>query len=169
MKSTLFIERWLLPCSLPISGIYSWAASRVCFPQFYFLTTITKPSQNCAFVLHWLLQISSKNGHAFAFPVTQESKSCFKPSVFVSVQHPTYKMCAYFACQSSLFSLQIQGNNHETLRGFFFPSVLFQHAGIPLAAKEDIPRLHSLHRQQAAELVCATDCIWTVRFSAVCF
>lgn len=115
-------------CSLPISGIYSSAASRVCFPQFYFLTTITKPSQNCAFVLHCLLQFSSKNGHAFAFLVTQESKSCFKPSMFVSAQHPTDKTCAYFACQSSLLSLlqTDTGKQSRDTQQIFFPQYFFR-------------------------------------------
>lgn len=158
-------------CPLPISGIYSSAASRVCFPQFYFLTTITKPSQNCAFVLHCLLQFSSKNGHAFAFPVTQESKSCFKPSMFVSVQHPTYRTCAYFACQPSLFSLQIQGNNHETY-SVFFPQCFFRMLAFLWLPRKIFPdsTVSTGSKQLSSHApVCSTHCLCTVRFNPVCF
>lgn len=117
----LFIERWLLLCSLTISEIYSSAVSRVCFPQACFLSITTEPCQNCAFVLHCLLQFSSKNDHASAFPVTQESKSCIKSSMFISVWHPTYKTCAYFGCQSSLFSLLQSelGKQSQNMQGIF--------------------------------------------------
>jgi len=115
--------------SLTMSEIYSSAVSRVCFPQSYFLSITTKPRQNCAFVLHCLLQFCSKNDQAFAFPVAQEPKAVSNPACLSQDDIPRIK-CVPISDVSLHYFLyfnQSEENNHKTCRGsFFLPQYYFR-------------------------------------------
>lgn len=98
--------------------------------------------------------------------------------VYPSMTSHIYNVCLF---QHIIFYTSSR-NNHKTCRSFFFPSsVLFQSAvcihrvvAFLCSLSKHIPWLHSLHRQQVAELpccmhsLCVTDCLCTVRFSSVC-
>lgn len=73
------------------------------------------------------------------FQSHRNQKAVSNPACLSQYNIPRIKRVPTLHVSLHYFLYRYRGNNHETLRGFFFSSVLFQDAGIPLAAKEDIP------------------------------